>query len=626
MSPRKKKSMKTSFELSPEQENILNASGNLLVLGGPGSGKTTVAILKADKLVGERCVSTQKILFLSFARATVSRVLEAAGQHSSITEETRRYIDVDTYHAFFWRIIKTHGYLLGLPRRISILPPTEEAVSLSEIRSNYVAEKKLSEVERAEKRLREKKERERLAYEEGKICFDLFADLAADLLKRSQKIRRLVSLAFPTVILDEFQDTNAGQWDVVKELGKNSTLIALADPEQSIYDFIGADPERINQYRKYAKPREFSLGNANYRSTKTDIVKFGNDVLEGRFRRSQEYKGIQIIDYPPNKNRAPHALKIQIYSARERLIKQRRNAWSLAVLVPTKRLMRQVSDVLTQAKPEIRHYAAIDIEGAMLATEILAFLLQPELPGEDVRELLVLLGNFFRGKGGDAPTVAAMEEVQRIERTVEKVVEYEKIGKKLPKNSIVNPILDAYQKCRSLELLGNPEKDWSTVRGILQNSKCKRLREVADETRNIRLLGRGTQLREALSQAWRETGAYADALNIVKNSLAQEHFARSKKPETGIFVMNMHKAKAHQFDEVIIFEGWPRMSRGLIKSNFDRIVRGNKEENNSSYARQNLHVSITRAKSCATIMTPRNDRCILLPSPPPAEKAPQPAV
>ena len=39
MSPRKKKSTKTSFELSPDQENILNASGNLLVLGGPGSGK-----------------------------------------------------------------------------------------------------------------------------------------------------------------------------------------------------------------------------------------------------------------------------------------------------------------------------------------------------------------------------------------------------------------------------------------------------------------------------------------------------------------------------------------------------------------------------------------------------------
>lgn len=622
MSPREKKSTKTSFELSPKQKDILNASGNLLVLGGPGSGKTTVAILKADKLVRDRCVSTQKILFLSFARPTVSRVMEAVRQHSSLTEETRRYIDVDTYHAFFWRIIKTHGYLLGLPRRISILPPMEEAVSLSEIRSDYVAENKLSEAEKAEKKLREKKEQERLAYEEGKVCFDLFADLAADLLKGSQKIRQLVSLAFTTVILDEFQDTNAGQWDVVKELGKNSTLIALADPEQSIYGFIGADPERINQYREYAKPKEFNLASANYRSTKTDIVKFGNDILEGKFRRFQEYKGIQIIDYPPNKNQAPHALKIQIYSARERLIKQKENGWSLAVLVPTKKMMRQVSEVLSQTEPEIRHYAAIDVEGAMLAAEILAFLLQPKLPGEDICELLGLLGNFFRGKGGDTPTATAIEEVRRIERATEKVVECENTGKKLPKNSIVHLILAVYQKCRNLKFLGNPEKDWSTVRDILQDSECKRLSKVAEEARNIRLLGRGTQLREALSQAWRETGAYADALDIVKNSLAQEHFARSKKPETGISVMNMHKAKGHQFDEVIIFEGWPRRNRGIITSNSDRIVRGNKEENNSLYARQNLHVSITRAKSCTTIMTPKNDRCILLPLAPHAESPP----
>ena len=611
MSPRKK-STKTSFELSQNQRDILNASGNLLVLGGPGSGKTTIAILKADKLVGNRTLFTQKILFLSFARPTVSRVMEAVKQHSSLAEETKRYIDVDTYHAFFWRIIKTHGYLLGLPRRLSILPPTEEAVSLSEIRSDYVASRNLSKVERMEKELREKEEQKRLAYEEGKICFDLFADLAAGLMRGSQKIRRLVSLAFPTVILDEFQDTNAGQWDVVKELGKNSTLIALADPEQSIYGFIGADPNRVNQYREYAKPKEFNLASANYRSTETDIVKFGNDVLEGKFHRLK-YKGIVILPYPPNSNQALHALKIQIRSARRRLIEQSKNNWSLAILVPTKKLMRQVSNVLSQADPEIKHYAAIDIEGAMLSAEIPAFLLQPELPEENILDLLGLLSNFFYGKSGNAPTKTDTEEGKRIERAAEKAVEYENTGKKLPENSIVHPILAVYQKCRNLKFLGNPEKDWSTVRDILENSDCKRLQQVAQEARNIRLLGRGAQLREALSQAWRETGAYTDALNIVRKSLAQEHFARSRKPETGIFVMNMHKAKGYQFDEVILFEGWPLRKKGKIISNPDRVVQGNKEENNSSYAKQNLHVSITRAKSCTTIMTPNNDRCILLP-------------
>ena len=611
--PLVKKSAKMSFESSRMQTDILDASGNLLVLGGPGSGKTTIAILKADKLVRNRTLSNQKILFLSFARATVSRVTEALGQHCSLDEETRRHIDIDTYHAFFWRIIKTHGYLVGLPRKLSILPPSEEAVSLSGIRGDYVAERELSAELKAEKECREKKERERLAREEGRICFNMFAELAESLLRGSRKIKELVSLAFPCIILDEFQDTNDGQWNVVKQLGRRSTLIALADPEQSIYDFAGADPDRINHYREFAGPLEFDLGRANHRSGETDIVKFGNHVLRGGFRDPARYEGVEIYPYRPNSNRALSSLEIHVRQALDRLIKPNESNWSLAVLVPTKKLMRQVSEVLSQAEPEIRHYAAIDREGAILSAEILAFLLQPESPGKEVSELFDLLSNFFRGRGGDSPIKGDIDEAAKIERAAEKVVECKNTGKKLPRNRIGYRILAAFRECLNLEFSGDPEEDWLTVRDILQDSGCKRLRQVAEEARNIRLLGRGAQLREALLLSWRETGSYAGAVDIVRHSLAQEHFARSRKPETGIFVMNMHKAKGYQFDEVIIFEGWPRGSVDGIKSNLDRIVIGNREENDSRYARQNFHVSITRAKIRTTIMTPRNDRCILLP-------------
>src|SRR5690606_31405276 len=102
---------------------------------------------------------------------------------------------------------------------------------------------KLSDEEKAEKHAREEAERIRLATEEGRICFDLFAERVATLLHGSQKVRALISTMYPFIILDEFQDTSAEQWRVVRALGLNSTLIALADPEQRIFDFIGADPE-----------------------------------------------------------------------------------------------------------------------------------------------------------------------------------------------------------------------------------------------------------------------------------------------------------------------------------------------------------------------------------------------
>ena len=63
------------MELTKKQQEIMDANGHLLVTGGPGSGKTTVSILKAGQIAARDLRPGQKILFLSFARATVSRVI-----------------------------------------------------------------------------------------------------------------------------------------------------------------------------------------------------------------------------------------------------------------------------------------------------------------------------------------------------------------------------------------------------------------------------------------------------------------------------------------------------------------------------------------------------------------------
>jgi DNA helicase-2/ATP-dependent DNA helicase PcrA len=148
---------------------------------------------------------------------------------------------------------------------------------------------------------------------------------------------------------------------------------------------------------------------------------------------------------------------------------------------------------------------------------------------------------------------------------------------------------------------------------LLQDGACTRLKEVAEEVRNVRLLDRGTHLRQALAQDWRDNGDYRNALAITRQAFVQEHFATTTKPESGVVVMNMHKAKGKQFDEAIIFEGWPTKSAAVPTYNPDQIVRSNSKDEIDDQARQTFRVSVTRAKRRTTILTPNGDRCVLLP-------------
>jgi DNA helicase II / ATP-dependent DNA helicase PcrA len=601
------------FELSEKKKGIIAQAGHLLVHGGPGSGKTTISIIKADLLVSELPRHTQKVLFLSFARATVARILEALDEHTGNKAKVRRRVEVDTYHAFFWRILKTHAYLLGMPRKLEILTPSAQAVALSQIRHEFGPIKKLTPAQKIDKIQRESNEVRRLAFQDGKVCFDLFADLTATILTESQKIRELISSVYPVIVLDEFQDTNAEQWRVVQRLGIASTLIALADAEQRIYDFIGADPERLNHFREAFKPKEFDLGDENHRSTGTDIALFGNHILSGQFQN--KYQGMRLFTFEANGNQAIASLKGHTLQARKRLIEAKGNSWTLAILVPTKKMMRQVSDAFREkdaSMPSISHHAAIDMEGAILAAEVIAFLLQCSGAEGEFRACLDLLCNFFRGRGGDAPSASDISESIAILKAFDKATICKEQGKSRPANSIVIPLSAGYETCVATKRAGNPDDDWTMIRVALAECGCKRLGQVAEEAKNVRLLDRGTELRESLALDWRQNGSYKNALQIVRQAFTRHHFAVANKPESGVIVMNMHKAKGKQFDEVIIFEGWPRTQKGKIVSNPDRIVRGNVVDGDMTNARQTFRVSVTRAKMQTTILTPKNDPCVLL--------------
>ena len=599
--------------LTDAQRLVMGASGNVLVTGGPGAGKTTISVVKAASIAERQLGPEQAVLFLGFARATVSRIEDAIRQYHHINPELNRQIHVETYHAFFWRILRTHGYLVGLPRRLSILLPQDEAVALSEIRSRYGS--KLDDEAKGELRRQESKERHRLAIYEGRVCFDLFAHLVGCILHDSERIRQLVSLMYPYVILDEFQDTNVDQWKVIQAIGESSTMVALADPEQRIFDWIGADPERLSHFTSTFRPVVIDLGSYNHRSEGTDIRTFGDHVLTGRFREVS-YRGVEVVHYGSSANQAMAMLVGRVLRSKRRLEQTGRRDWSLAVLVATKRMTRFASDALRSPPaqmPAVPHLAVVDVEGPILASKLVAFLMQPDVEDVHFPRFVDLLCDFFNGRGGERPTKGNLRKAEAIRQAFDEYILRSEERKKMRGTSILAKTLYVYRNARSLQFTGDPEVDWRAIHGVLRQGACSRLEAVAEEVRNVRLMDRGAELRQALAQDWRDNGAYPSATEIIARTFEEQHFAMSRRPETGVVVMNMHKSKGKQFDEVIIFDGWPIRVQGVIKTNRDRIVRSNSRDFDCESVRQNLRVSVTRAKVSTTILTPSQDPCILLP-------------
>ena len=85
----------------------------------------------------------------------------------------------------------------------------------------------------------------RLFHEEGRVCFDLFAPLTADIFSRSRRIRNRVASRYPLVLVDETQDTGNDQWACARALAEKSQLVCLADLDQLISDHLPEESGRI---------------------------------------------------------------------------------------------------------------------------------------------------------------------------------------------------------------------------------------------------------------------------------------------------------------------------------------------------------------------------------------------
>jgi DNA helicase-2/ATP-dependent DNA helicase PcrA len=280
--------------LNPAQREAVEAiEGPLLIVAGPGSGKTRVITHRIAYLVRVCGVSPYRIVAVTFtnkaAREMRDRLQRLVGTRADS-------LTVGTFHAFCALLLRREGELVGLPATYSIydaddqLAVIKQAMELAEldpkrnppqaIRSGISRAKSVlldsqGLAQRRQNHFEELCARVYHHYEEllsrnNAVDFDDLLMKAVQLLKWHQEVRDKYQGRYLYLMVDEFQDTNVAQYQLARLLtGEDQNICVVGDPDQSIYSWRSADIRNILSFqRDYPRARTISL-EQNYRSTGT---------------------------------------------------------------------------------------------------------------------------------------------------------------------------------------------------------------------------------------------------------------------------------------------------------------------------------------------------------------------
>ncbi len=263
----------TFFGLEGERlEAALTVDRNLLVLAGPGAGKTHLLVAHAVHLA-----STQKgrVIQLTFSRNAANELERRVQGH--LSPYASRRVITGTIHSYALKLLQSYGWRLELGRPLNILESRKDIQSFAQEVATQRQERIADDfAERLEQKLRLQvlKEEERASTTlmgavidqmriTGNLTWGLTLDFAHTLLTRDSAILSSLRHHDPFVLLDEAQDCDPLQLSFVEALvgkgpGGNHLFVAM-DPDQSLYAFRDADPERALAWAEGFQPVRYEL-------------------------------------------------------------------------------------------------------------------------------------------------------------------------------------------------------------------------------------------------------------------------------------------------------------------------------------------------------------------------------
>lgn len=274
-----------------QTQAIMHKDGPMMVLAGPGSGKTTVITHRVQYLTKEYGIDPGDILVITFTRAAAEEMRE---RYEALTGGGSR-VTFGTFHSIFFRILKlayryTADNIVREEQQMQFVRELAQAGGLEPEDENEFAASILSEIssvkgERIElehyysKNCPDAVFRQLYAgYEDkmrraGLIDFDDMMVLCLELFTERKDILSAWQRRYQYILIDEFQDINRLQYEIVRMLAKpEDNLFIVGDDDQSIYRFRGAKPEIMLGFERDYPGAGRILLDVNYRSTEEIVA------------------------------------------------------------------------------------------------------------------------------------------------------------------------------------------------------------------------------------------------------------------------------------------------------------------------------------------------------------------
>ena len=355
-----------------QQSAVQHTEGPLLILAGPGSGKTRVITHRIAHMIAQGIPSWQ-IVALTFTNKAAdemrNRLKKLAPNNLSWT---------GTFHRFCSRLLRQYAPLVGLQENYSIYDMKDskqvlkQAIANAEIDvKHFSADKIGNEISNLKNNgisLEHFKPRpgnvldkimskvypeyQKLLQMANGVDFDDLLLHCVDLLRDNPELREGLDMKYTYMMVDEYQDTNRAQYQLIRLLNHNvQNLAVTGDPDQSIYGWRGANISNILDFEKDYPQVDVVRLEENYRSTKS-ILRVADQLIENNVRRkkksllteNEEGKAVRLVAYPsPQDEAADVADSISLA-----IQKGDRQAKDFAILYRTNWLSRSFEHTLRQ--------------------------------------------------------------------------------------------------------------------------------------------------------------------------------------------------------------------------------------------------------------------------------------